>query len=65
MVKLDVNADYVSMPELAQELLKRVESGKREIVYNEGNPNWQNYMRGIVSAYKSVLDAIGYDEPEM
>jgi len=64
MIRLNRDADYVAMPELAEELLKRVEAYKKERAYNEGNPNWQLYLDGVIAGYESVLSAIGYDEEE-
>jgi len=61
---LNKNADYIEMPELAEELLKRIEDYKRERAYNEGNPKWQVYLDGVISGYKSVLSAIGYEEED-
>ena len=63
-ITLDINADYNSLPELAQELLERIERYEKEYTYNEGNPNWQLYLRGIIAGYESVLSAIGYNYPE-
>lgn len=64
MIRLSRDADYVEMTELAEELLKLIESCKRERAYNEGNPKWQIYLDGLVSAYQSVLSKIGYEEEE-
>ena len=64
MIRLSRDADYVAMPELAEELLKRVQAFKNERAYNEGNPQWQLYLDGVISAYQSTLSAIGYDEEE-
>ena len=64
MIKLDPNADCPNVQYLAEDLPKRIAAYKREHAYNEGNPNWQLYLKGVISAYESVLDAIGYTEEE-
>ena len=61
-ITLSIDADYVSMTELAQELLERIERYTKERAYNEGNPKWQLYLDGIIAGYDSVLLAIGYEE---
>jgi hypothetical protein len=62
IITLNTDADYVSMTELAQELLERIGRYTNERAYNEGNPNWQLYLDGIIAGYESVLSAIGYEE---
>jgi hypothetical protein len=61
MITLDPNADFADMNALAEELVKRIESYRNEKADNEGNPDWQLYLDGLISAYKSVLSAIGLE----
>lgn len=64
IITLNNDADYVSMTELAQELLERIARHTVERDYNQGNPDWQLYLNGIIAGYDSVLSAIGYEEAE-
>ena len=64
MFQLDKNADYVSMEELAQALYNTRKDYTQEHSYNEGNPQWQLYLSGIINSLTSVLGSIGFIEPE-
>lgn len=63
-IKLDRNADIVSLPELAQDLLRRIRIFKAELdIFGEGYHLYA-HLNGVIAGYETILSAIGYIDPE-
>lgn len=62
MIHLLEDADYSEMPDLAEELYRRLQQYRSEYMASGTDLATQAYLNGLVSAYGSVLSAIGFEE---